>query len=84
MEVLEKNEALFKVDEIFKYKDLIDREDREVIKAIINNNDENSTTFYNSFLELVVKEADHKLNKKEFAEHRDNLVTEMKKHLGEN
>lgn len=82
MEVIDKTGALFQIDEIFKYKDLIDREDREVLKAIINKEDEKSLAFYNRFLEMVIDEADHKLNKTEFAELRNVLVAEMKSHLG--
>lgn len=82
MEVIDKTGALFQIDEIFKYKDLIDREDREVLKAIINKEDEKSLAFYNRFLEMVIDEADHKLNKTEFAELRNELVAEMKSHLG--
>ena len=33
------------------------------------------------FLEMVIDEADHKLNKTEFAALRDDLVAEMKEHL---
>ncbi|TXB65801.1 hypothetical protein FRY74_04340 [Vicingus serpentipes] len=82
MEVIDKTGALFQIDEIFKYKDLIDREDREVLKAIINKEDEKSLAFYNRFLEMVIDEADHKLNKTEFAGLRNELVAEMKSHLG--
>lgn len=82
MEVIDKTGALFQIDEIFKYKDLIDREDREVLKAIINKEDEKSLAFYNRFLEMVIDEADHKLNKTEFADLRNELVAEMKSHLG--
>ena len=67
--------------EFDKYKDLIDREDRDVLKAIINKEDEKSIAFYNRFLELVVDEADHKLNKTEFADLRNELVAEMKSHI---
>jgi hypothetical protein len=81
MEVIDKTGALFQVDEIFKYKDLIDREDRETIKSIINKDDDKSVAFYNRFLEMVIDEADHKLNKTEFAALRDDLVAEMKEHL---
>ncbi|MCB9361615.1 MAG: hypothetical protein H6587_11295 [Flavobacteriales bacterium] len=81
MEVIDKKGALFQVDEIFKYKDLIDREDREIIKPIINKDDEKSVAFYNRFLEMVIDEADHKLNKTEFAALRDELIAEMKEHL---
>ena len=82
MEVIDKTGALFQIDEIFKYKDLIDREDREVLKAIINKDDDKSVAFYNRFLEIVIDEADHKLNKTEFADLRNELVAEMKSHLG--
>jgi hypothetical protein len=82
MEVIDKTGALFQIDEIFKYKDLIDREDREVLKAIINKEDEKSLAFYNRFLDMVIDEADHKLNKTEFADLRNELVAEMKSHLG--
>lgn len=82
MEVIDKQGALFEVDEIFKYKDLIDRADRDVIKAIINKDDDKSNEFYTRFMELVVKEVAHELNKTQFAELRDQLISEMKNHIG--
>lgn len=84
MEVIDKQGALFEVDEIFKYKDLIDRADRDVIKEIIHKDDDKTSAFYNEFKELVVKEVDHTLNKAQFAELRDELIANMKSHLGQN
>ena len=38
METINNKEAIFKLDEIYKYKDLIDISDRDVIKKIIFKN----------------------------------------------
>ena len=84
MEAIDKQGALFEVDEIFKYKNLIDRSDRDVIKEIINKDDDKTSAFYGEFKELVVQEVDHKLNKAQFAELRDQLIANMKSHLSQN
>ena len=84
MDAADKQEALFEVDEIFKYKDLIDRADRDVIKEILHKDDDKAGAFYSEFKDLVIKEVDHTLNKAQFAELRDELIANMKSHLGQN
>lgn len=81
MEGFDKKEALFRVDEIFKYKDLIDRKDREIIKSVLDKGTLESIKFYDSFIELAYKEANHELNKEEFGKLRDELINEMNSFL---
>jgi hypothetical protein len=50
METIDNREAIFKLDEIYKYKDLIDSSDRDVIKRIIFDNTEESNKLNNEFL----------------------------------
>lgn len=81
MEIVDKRSNLFELDEIYKYKDLIERADRDVIKEIIYNGDKQSIGFYNEFLKLVAQEIDHQLNKTEFANLKNKLIADMKAYL---
>ena len=81
MEAIDNRSSLYELEEIFKYKDLIEASDRDVIKAIIFDREEESTVLYNKFLKLVADEVDHQLNKIEFATQKDKLVAEMKDYL---
>ncbi|MBL4594724.1 MAG: hypothetical protein JKX68_13050 [Flavobacteriales bacterium] len=81
MEAVDNRASLFELEEIYKYKDLIETSDRDVIKAIIFDNGEQSTALYNEFLKLVANEVDHQLNKAEFSDLKDKLMGEMKNHL---
>ncbi len=81
MEVIDKRSNLFELDEIYKYKNLIDSSDRATIKEIIYADDEQSSLLYNDFIKLVADEVDHQLNKAEFSELKDKLIIKMKEHL---
>ncbi len=81
METINNKEAIFKLDEIYKYKDLIDSLDRDVIKQIIFDRDEKSEELHQEFLRLVTQEVDHKLNKEEFKVLKNQLIRQMKSYL---
>ena len=81
METIDNRASIFEINEIYKYKDLITSEDRNVIKAIIFKGDEQSLALHRRFMELVASEIDHTLNKTSFAELKDNLIIEMKQYL---
>tara|TARA_B100000809_G_scaffold242472_1_gene266584 strand:+ start:2049 stop:2300 length:252 start_codon:yes stop_codon:yes gene_type:complete len=81
METVDNRDAIFKLEEIYKYKDLIESSDRDLIKSIIFKNGEESTKLHQEFLRLVGQEVDHKLNKEEFKVLKDQLMREMKKFL---
>ena len=68
METVDKRGVLFELDEIFKYKDLISKSDRDVIKAIIYDDSEQANKFHEDFMNLVASEIDHSLNKTSFTE----------------
>ncbi len=78
---VDKRSSIYELEEIYKYKSLIERADRDVIKQIIYNDDDRSTILYDRFLFLVAEEVDHKLNKPEFYELKNKLVVEMKQYL---
>ncbi|MGB0881836.1 MAG: hypothetical protein ACPGSO_02705 [Vicingaceae bacterium] len=84
METIDNREALFELKEIYKYKDLIELEDKEVIKAIICSIKDGSEELHKEFLSLVAQEVDHQLNKAEFKVLKDKLVKEMKAFLENN
>jgi hypothetical protein len=81
MEVVNKKGSLFELEEIYKYKSLIDVKDKAVIKRVIIDGDETCIAFYQDFIELVAKEVDHTLNKTQFYKLKDKLVTDMKNYL---
>lgn len=81
MEVVNKKGSLFELEEIYKYKSLIDVKDKAVIKRVIIDGDETCIAFYQDFIELVAKEVDHTLNKTQFYELKDKLVADMKNYL---
>ena len=81
METIDNRSKIYELDEIYKYKNLIEPLDKETIKKIIFDEDEKSTAFYNEFMDLVAKEIDHKLNKTEFSELKDKLIIDMQAHL---
>jgi hypothetical protein len=81
MEVVDKKGSLFELEEIYKYKSLIDVKDKAVIKRVIIDGDETCIAFYQDFMELVAKEVDHTLNKAQFKEQKDVLVGNMKAYL---
>ena len=82
METIDKRGLIFELNEIFKYKGLIERADRDVIKAIIYDGDELSNSYHQEFMVLVAREVDHELNKEEFYALKNELVAKMKQHLG--
>jgi len=81
MEVVNKKGSIFELEEIYKYKSLIDVKDKAVIKRVIIDGDEACISFYQDFMELVAKEVDHTLNKTQFKELKDKLVLDMKAYL---
>ncbi len=81
METIDNRSSIFELDEIYKYKDLIELEDKEIIKAIIFDLSDASVALHEEFLRLVAQEVDHKLNKDEFRVLKDKLMREMKAHL---
>ena len=81
MEIVDKRDPIFQLNEIYKYKDLITSSDKETVKQIILKEDEQSKTYHNTFMELVIKEMDHLLNKAEFTELKDKLIDKMQSHL---
>ena len=82
MEKIDNRAALFELDEIYKYKDLIEATDKAVIKEIICLGDEESENLHQDFIKLVALEVDHELTKDEFYDLKDELIFEMKKYLG--
>ena len=81
MEAIDNRSSIFELEEIYKYKDLVELEDKVVIKAIICDVNESSNNLHKEFLRLVAQEVDHKLNKDEFKVLKDKLIREMKAHL---
>ena len=81
METVDNKGHLFELDEIYKYKDLIESSDRDVIKKIIFSNSEEATAFHSEFLRLVTQEVDHKLNKEEFNVLKRQLIRQMEAYL---
>jgi hypothetical protein len=81
METVDNRSSIFELEEIYKYKDLIELEDKETIKAIIFDTSEVSNTLHNEFLRMVEQEVDHKLNKTEFKVLKDKLMRDMKAHI---
>ena len=81
MEAVDNRSKIFELDEIFKYKNLINNSDKQIIKEIICTNDDKSVDFYAEFINLVTKEVDHVLNKAEFEALKNKLIVEMKEHL---
>lgn len=81
METIDNRSKIYELEEIYKYKDLIEITDRDIIKEIIFDRDEQSTVFYNEFMKLVAMEVDHELNKNQFTELKEELIFEMKKYL---
>ncbi|MBT6438428.1 MAG: hypothetical protein HOB26_10675 [Flavobacteriales bacterium] len=81
MEAVDNRSKIFELDEIYKYKNLINNTDKQIIKEIICTNDDKSVHFYAEFINLVTKEVDHVLNKAEFEVHKNKLIIEMKEHL---
>ena len=81
METIDNRASIFELDEIYKYKDLIEATDQVIIKEIICADDEKSEHLHAEFLKLVAKEVDHELNKAQFTDLKDKLVAEMKQHL---
>ncbi|MGB0887901.1 MAG: hypothetical protein ACPGSL_07245 [Vicingaceae bacterium] len=81
MEVIDNKEALFFLDEVYKYKNLIDSSDRDLIKKIIFETSEEANKLHQEFIRLVTQEVDHKLNKKEFAVLKDQLIREINAYL---
>lgn len=83
MEVIDRRANLFELEEIFKYKGLIKRGDRDVIKKIIYKNSEQSNALYSEFIRLVEMEVDHQLNKAGFYELKDQLIIKMQQLIEE-
>ncbi len=66
MEAVDNRASLFELDEIYKYKDLIEATDKAIIKEVICKTDDQSVALHQEFLKLVADEVDHQLNKAEF------------------
>ncbi len=84
METIDNRASIFELEEIFKYKDLIEASDRDTIKQIIFNTKDESSVLHKEFLRLVAQEVDHKLNKAEFQVLKNKLISEMKQFLEKN
>tara|TARA_B100000809_G_C15130796_1_gene528331 strand:- start:1931 stop:2230 length:300 start_codon:yes stop_codon:yes gene_type:complete len=81
METVDNRESIFELEEIYKYKDLIELEDKELIKTIICKTNSESNTLHKEFLRLVSQELDHKLTKDEFRVLKTKLMRDMKAHI---
>ena len=81
METIDNRASLHELEEIYKYKDLIESSDRDIIKQIIFDVNEQSTSLYNEFLKLVADEIDHSINKAEFKVLKDSLIVKMTGYL---
>jgi hypothetical protein len=81
METVDNRGSIFELNEIYKYKDLIELEDKATIKAIICDVSNESNALHKEFLRLVAQEVDHKLNKAEFKVLKDKLIKDMNTHL---
>lgn len=81
METIDNRSSIFELDEIYKYKDLIELDDKETIKAVICDVKDASVALHKEFLRLVAQEVDHKLTKDEFRVLKDKLMRDMKAHL---
>lgn len=81
MDTIDNRSSIFELEEIYKYKDLIELEDKEIIKRIICDINEGSNDLHKEFLRLVAQEVDHKLNKSEFKVLKDKLIRDMKAYL---
>ncbi|MDG2226599.1 MAG: hypothetical protein P8L20_02590 [Flavobacteriales bacterium] len=81
METVDNRASLIELDEIYKYKNLIELSDKDVIKKIIFKGDAKSKNLYSDFIKLVADEVDHQLNKVEFAEEKKRLIGKMKAYL---
>ena len=51
MEKVDKRRSIYELDEIYKYKSLIERTDRDVIKEVIYDNDEESRRVFHENIE---------------------------------
>jgi len=81
METIDNRESIFELEEIYKYKDLIEQEDKNIIKAIICNSSKESNALHKEFLRIVYQEVDHKLTKVEFKVLKTKLMKDMKAHI---
>ncbi|MBL4652973.1 MAG: hypothetical protein JKY53_08945 [Flavobacteriales bacterium] len=81
METVDNRSSLYELDEIFKYKNLIDASVTQIIKEIICIESEIAEGYYVQFIKLVSQEVDHQLNKTQFTELKDKLINEMRQHL---
>ena len=81
METIDNRASLTELDEIYKYKNLIELSDKDVIRKIIFKGDLRAKSLYANFIKLVADEVDHLLNKAEFAEEKKKLIGKMKAYL---
>ena len=81
IETVDNRAQLAELDEIYKYKDLIVIADKDTIRKIIFKGDKKSNQLYNEFMKLVADEIDHLLNKNEFSEMKNQLMSKMKAYL---
>ena len=81
METIDNRASLTELDEIYKYKNLIELSDKDVIRKIIFKGDEKSKLLHADFMKLVADEIDHQLNKAEFSEEKKMLIGKMKAYL---
>ena len=81
METIDKRGQIFEINEIYKFKSLLNIADRDVIKKIVYDGDEQCQELYNEFMMLVVMEEGHEINKVKFYALRDDLIGRMKNYL---
>jgi hypothetical protein len=81
MDSVDNRGDIFELEEIFKYKDLIELEDKDIIKTIICNPSKESNSLHKEFLRLVTQEVDHKLTKEEFKVLKNKLIREMRAYI---
>jgi hypothetical protein len=81
MEIVDKRDSIFEINEIYKFKDLIDIADKNVIKEVIYDGDEKCLSFHQEFMKLVAMEIDHELNKTQFSKLKNQLISDMRRYL---
>lgn len=81
METIDNRASLIEIDEIYKYKNLIELSDKDVIRKVIFRGGEKSKALYNEFMKLVADEIDHQLNKAEFTTEKNKVIGKMKAYL---
>jgi len=81
MDTVDNRDRLFELEEIYKYKDLIEATDKLVIKEVICSLKPEAKELHQNFLNLVADEVDHQLNKDAFKAKKDALISDMQTFL---